>query len=317
MRAKRSRRMALLAVVSLISIVLFLFYGITGSWAFVLEERSIKLSAIIIAGASVAVSTVIFQTLTRNRILTPGIMGLDSLYLLFQTLIVFFIGSAHPLMTDKRLNFLITLLLLIGFSFFLYYFLFKRQQTSIYFILLVGIVFGTLFQSGSSFMQMLIDPNEFLIVQGKMFASFNAVNAPVLGMAALVFLLALIYLLPFRKDLDALILGRDLAINLGVPYYRLARHVLIIISMLVAVSTALVGPVTFLGLIVANLSYQLFDTYRHSTLIPGAALISIIALVFGQWIVERILTFSTTLSVIINFIGGIYFIYLLIKENHR
>ncbi|WP_276676016.1 iron chelate uptake ABC transporter family permease subunit, partial [Caldibacillus debilis] len=78
---------------------------------------------------------------------------------------------------------------------------------------------------------------------------------------------------------------------------------------------ALAGPVTFLGLLVANLSYEYLKTYRHRELILGAILISIIALVGGQWIVERVFSFSTTLSVIINFIGGIYFIYLLLKEN--
>jgi len=90
---------------------------------------------------------------------------------------------------------------------------------------------------------------------------------------------------------------------------------MVIVAVLTSISTALAGPVTFLGLLVANLSYEYLKTYRHRELILGAILISIIALVGGQWIVERVFAFSTTLSVIINFIGGIYFIYLLLKEN--
>ena len=117
------------------------------------------------------------------------------------------------------------------------------------------------------------------------------------------------------NDLDVLSLGRDTAINLGVSYDRLVKLMLVISAILISVSTALVGPITFFGLIVANLSYQFFKTYKHSVLIAGASIMSIIAFVGGQWVVERVFTFSTTLSVIINFIGGVYFIYLLLKES--
>ncbi|MFD2616207.1 iron chelate uptake ABC transporter family permease subunit [Terrilactibacillus laevilacticus] len=315
MPRKSMIQMSALGAFALLSCLLFMFYKIGGSWSFALEERGIKLAAIGLTAVAIAVSTLIFQTLTQNRILTPSVMGLDSLYMLFQTLLVFFIGSNNPLMANKNINFIATLVLMIAFSFMLYHLLFRRERVSIYFLLLLGIVFGTLFQNGSSFMQMLIDPNEFLIVQGKMFASFNSVNGPVLGMASIVLILSLVYLAYWFKYLDVLRLGKDQAINLGVPYFKLARHLLIIVSIMVSVATALVGPVTFLGLLVVNVTYQLFDTYRHKVLIPGAILLSIIALVFGQWMVERIFTFNTTLSVIINFIGGAYFIYLLIKES--
>ncbi|WP_459735748.1 iron chelate uptake ABC transporter family permease subunit, partial [Peribacillus sp. N1] len=70
------------------------------------------------------------------------------------------------------------------------------------------------------------------------------------------------------------------------------------------------------GLLVANVAYQFINSYQHKHIIPGAKLISVIALVGGQFIVERIFTFSTTLSVINNFVGGVYFIYLLLKENN-
>jgi iron complex transport system permease protein len=90
---------------------------------------------------------------------------------------------------------------------------------------------------------------------------------------------------------------------------------LVLSAVLIAIATALVGPITFFGLIVANLSYQFFTSYKHSVLLTGSIVISVVALVGGQWVVERIFTFNTTLSVIINFIGGVYFIYLLLKES--
>src|SRR5699024_9855778 len=107
----------------------------------------------------------------------------------------------------------------------------------------------------------------------------------------------------------------DEAINLGVPYDHVVKHLLMIVAILISIATALIGPITFLGLLVVNVAIEFLKTYRHLYLILGATFISIIALVGGQFIVERLFSFQTTLRVIINFIGGIYFIYLLLKEN--
>lgn len=164
-------------------------------------------------------------------------------------------------------------------------------------------------------MQMLIDPNEFSIVQDSMFASFNNVNDDLLGISVIIIILTGVYALPMLKYLNVMALGQDQAVNLGIPYNKIVRRWLIIIAVLVSVSTALVGPITFLGLLVANVAHQLFQTYRHSFLIIGAVLISIITLAGGQFIVEHLFTFSIPISVIVNFVGGVYFLYLLLKEN--
>lgn len=162
---------------------------------------------------------------------------------------------------------------------------------------------------------MLIDPNEFQIVQDRMFASFNNVNADLVWIS-LLFIVVLIGLAwRHNPSLDVLSLGRDTAVNLGVGYDALVKKMLVLSAVLIAIATALVGPITFFGLIVANLSYQFFKSYKHSAVIAGASIISIVALVGGQWVVEHVFTFNTTLSVIINFIGGVYFIYLLLKES--
>ena len=167
----------------------------------------------------------------------------------------------------------------------------------------------------TTFFQVLIDPNEFLGLQSKMFASFNNVNSDLVWLAGVIILITFVYGARHMNQLDVMSLGRDTAINLGVPYDKLVQRMLILASILIAVSTALVGPITFFGLIVANLSYQYFRTYKHSILITGSCVMSIVALVGGQWMVERLFSFTTTLSVIINFVGGVYFIYLLLRES--
>ena len=312
---RNSWKLILLAVVAAIFCAVYLFQGLNGSYDYALPRRGIKVLAMVLTGVAIAYSTVVFQTITHNRILTPSIMGLDSLYLLIQTIAIFFLGSSHTFIINKQLNFMFSVIVMVILALLLYQFLFKKGQRPIYFLLLVGIIVGTFFGSFSTFFQVLIDPNEFQIVQDKMFASFNNVNRDLVWLAT--FLIGGIILFAWRslRYLDVVSLGRDTAINLGIPYDRLVKQTLVITAILISISTALVGPITFFGLIVANLSYQFFKTYKHHILIIGAVLFSIIALVGGQWMVERIFTFSTTLSVIINFIGGIYFIYLLLKES--
>lgn len=182
-------------------------------------------------------------------------------------------------------------------------------------LLLVGLILGTLFQSVSAFMQMMIDPNEFLHIQDKMFASFNNINTNILLLSIAILMAIGLYSYRYLKILDVLSLGREHSINLGVNHDKTTKSMLLIISILVSVSTALVGPITFLGLLVVNLSREFLKTYKHKYLIIGSILISVLALVGGQLLTERVFNFSTPISVIINFVGGFYFIYLLLKEN--
>lgn len=312
----RSRvKLSALVVIALGLMTVFMVIKSGGIWEYVLPRRGIKLLAIVVTGAAIGFSTLVFQTVTNNRILTPSIIGLDALYLLVQTVIVFGFGSATLTMMDSYFQFILSVGCMVLFALGLYQIFFKREGNNIYFLLLVGIVFGTLFGSLSTFMQVLIDPNEFMVVQDRMFASFNNVNTDLLNIALIIFALVFVYCMRYVKYLDVISLGKEHALNLGIPYDAIVKKLLIAIAILISVATALVGPITFLGLLVVNVTYEFFRSYKHSVLIPGSILISIIALVGGQMIVERVFTFSTTLSVIINLVGGVYFLYLILREN--
>ncbi|MCH1641883.1 iron chelate uptake ABC transporter family permease subunit [Paenibacillus timonensis] len=304
-----------LAGIAVLLAVVFMTIDAGGQWDYILPRRGKKLIAILLTGTAIAFSTVVFQTITNNRILTPSIIGLDSLYMLLQTMIVFLIGGTALTMMSKNLRFVMAVGLMVVFAMLLYRMLFRKEGRNIYHLLLIGIIFGTFFSSVTSFLQKLIDPNEFLVIQDKMFASFNNVHSDLLLISLAGVLLVALYFTRFAKYLDVLALGRDHAVNLGVGYEYVVKRMLVVVAVLISISTALVGPITFLGLLVANVAYQFLNTYRHKTLILGASLIGFIALVGGQLIVERVFTFTTSLSVIINFAGGVYFIYLLLKEN--
>ncbi len=315
----RSATLTLLviAVFAVLATVAFMTIGARGNWSFVLPFRATKLFALVLVAYSIAVSTVLFQTITNNRILTPAIMGFDWLYMLLQTVFVFFLGAAATSAIDPRLMFAIEVGTMLAFSLALYRFLFSGAARDIHLLLLIGVVFGTLFRSLSGFLQRLIDPNEFVVLQDRLFASFNGVDANLLLISSLLVTAVSLIGLRIFNTFDVMSLGRETAISLGLDHRRITMIVLALVTVLVTVSAALVGPVTFFGLLVANLAYIVMPTGKHRYVLPAAILIAITCLVGGQTILERVFAFDTALSIVIEFAGGLFFIFYLLRGHAR
>ena len=309
-----ARKFIIIALLAVVLIAAFVFIGLTPkNYSYALSRRLPKIYTMIMVGGMIGFSSLIFQTVTNNHILTPSVLGLDSLYMLLNTALVFFLGSTNQWIVNANSNFIITLVVMLGASVVFYQVIFKKRSQNIFFILLVGIVVGTLFESFTTFLQVLTDPTEFLTVQDKSQASFNNINTNVLWLSTIIVILTTGYSMRYFKVLDVMALGRDHAINLGVAYDKTVKKLLVVVVILTAVATALVGPITFLGLLVVNIARYFIKSYKHSHLSLAIWLLSIVALVGGQLLVERVLNFGISVSIIINFIGGIYFIYLLMK----
>ena len=289
--------------------------GAQGGWSFILPFRGGKLLAMLAVAYAVAVSSVLFQTITHNRILTPAIMGFDALYLLIQALVVYVFGQAAVATGHPVAAFLLEVGVMTAFACLLFRWLFADAVRSLHLMMLVGIIFGLLFRSLSSFVIRLIDPNEFLVLQDRMFANFNSVRLELLPVALAVMGAVSLMLWRMRSRYDVLALGRDIAVNLGVDYRRTLLATLAAIAALVSVSTALVGPVTFFGLLVSNLAYQLMGSDRHRHALPAAMLLAVVFLVGGQTLLERVLQLNTTVSVVIEFLGGIVFLTLILRRG--
>lgn len=312
-----SLRLWVLAGLALAAVAAFVTVDAGGNWDFVLPFRVRKVLAMGVVAFAVAASTVMFQTITHNRILSPSIMGFDALYLLIQTVAVFFLGSDQLIAIDERLRFGMEVAAMVVFSGALYYGLFVAAERDLHLLVLVGLVFGVMFRSVTNLLQRVIDPAEFTVLQDAGFASFNAVNETLLAVTAVLVAVVGIVAWRMRGLLDALALGRETAISLGVNYRRSVMVVLALVTVMVATSTALVGPITFFGLLVANLAYMLSGTSHHRFLLPASALTAVVALVGGQTVLEQVFAFDTSLSIIIEFVGGIVFILLLLKGAFR
>jgi len=314
---KQHTRIVLIGTLLVALVILFLGYDIGRNIDYVLPRRATRLATILVVGVSVAYSSIIFQTITNNKILTPAIMGYESIFILFQTIIVYIYGDKTFQVITQTDNFFYAVMLMLLFSWLMYKLIFGRGKQNMYHLLLIGLILGTLFQTLSQFMQIIIDPNEFSIIEGYMFVSFNKMNNDLLLLASVVLIGTLLWGQRYIKFLDVIALGREHAINLGLDYNRLIKRYMLIISLLVSVSTALVGPVTFLGILVTNLTYELIPTSRHRIMVWVCGLIACVALLAGQFLVEHLFNFSTTVSIVINFVGGLYFIFLILKSRKR
>lgn len=309
-------RLVALGALAVLAIVLFLLTDLPGRWDYALGLRLRTVVGMVIAAAAVGVSTILFQTITANRILTPGIMGFDAVFLMIQVLSAFLIGPVVLVAAPPTLSWLVELVLMAGVVVLLYWWLFIRRRLELHLIVLAGLVLGVTFRAVTGFLQRLLDPDTFAIVQNLSFASFTSIDPDLLVPTGVVVVAAIVSLWPIRRSLDVLALGETAAISLGVEHRRVVMHIVVAVSAMVAASTALVGPVTFLGLIVVSIAYGLVG-HRHALSLPAAVLLGVVALVGGQLVLARLLGFATELPVVVEFAGGLLFIVLVLTGRSR
>ena len=317
MKIKNRNRFFLVSLVllTLIASILYLTINHRNHLNFTLTIRIPKLLAFILVAICTSFSTVTFQTITNNQLLTPSIIGIDSLFVLFQTVLVFITSLQVNIGLSSLSNFILSTLLtaLASVSFLLTFF--RVFPGRIFLLLLFGLVFNTFTESIQTFLQVVMDPNDFTAVLSQTLTSFSQVNTSLLSMAALVTIPFVFYLYSKRNDLDVIHLGTDYATSLGLQVNKQFLIYFISVSIITATATSLVGPTSFIGFLGANIAYRLFSTYRHQVLFLGSTLIALLFILGGQIIVEYLFQTQTTLSVVINFIGGIYFIFLLLTER--
>ncbi|ETT02755.1 MULTISPECIES: iron chelate uptake ABC transporter family permease subunit [Providencia] len=308
------QRIGLLAALSVLSIILYMTINLGSNLAYILPHRGYIVLTMIIVAFGSGVSTVLFQTIANNKILTPSIMGLEALFILLQTIFVFYTDSFPASWLLNIGKFLLESSLLVIFSVLLYRWLFISVKMNINLVLMVGIILGTLFRSVATLLQRLMDPNEFSILQSRMFATFTKGTPELILFTLVITVIVGVLLWRMRYCFDVLALGQANAVNLGINYRQQVTVILLLISVLVAISTALVGPLTFLGLMVANLAYYIAGSSQHRYLLPVSFLLGVIALVGGQLVLEYGLNKAGTLSVVLEFVGGIFFIYMVLRR---
>lgn len=308
------RRLIWLGGAALLLAGLFLFWQLRGPVGFILSLRGVKLAALILVGAAGGVSTVLFQTVIGNRLLTPGIVGFDSLYIFLQTTLVMGLGGfAYTQL--PALGLLLDIALMAGVTILLFWVLLRHGAQDLTKMVLTGVILGILLRGLAEFAQRLLDPSEFSIVQQVSFARFGSVDQGQLLLSGMLLLAVMLLAMRMAAALDVVALGRPMARSLGLGYDRLVLLVLAMIAVLVSVSTALAGPLSFLGLLAASLAREVIPQHRHRLLLPAAALVGAGIMIGGQFVFERLLGQQSTIGVVVEFLGGLLFILLVIRRG--
>ena len=308
------RRLILLALFLAGVSALFILWNLRAPVGFILSLRLVKLASLCVVGAAIGAATVLFQTVAANRLLTPGIVGFDALFVFIQTGLVLTLGATGFATLPTLAQFGVEALVLVVAALALFGVLLRKGADDILRLVLTGVILGVLLRGLAGLAQRLLDPSEFAMVQQVSFATFGAVDRTQLAIAAVVLALSFAAALRLARLLDVAALGRATALSLGLEFDRVIFTTLGIVALLVAVSMALVGPITFLGLLAASLAHAILPTWRHSRLLPGAALIGAIILVAGQFVFERLLGLQSTLTVIVEFLGGLLFLFLVLRR---
>ncbi len=309
-------KMGLLATLALVLVLTYQFINVHPQiFDFTMKIRTPKTIGMILCAFCIGFGSIIFQSIIRNRIVTPCLLGMNSLYILIHTTIGFAVGVNSKLFANQNYSFAIDVVLMGILGTAIYGTLFKKTKYNILYVLLAGTVLASFFTSLSNTMMRLMDPNQYDVMLTTLVAGFDHINSSLLIASTVLIALVLLY---FRKDLqmlDVITLGKDQAINLGVDYDRTIKRLLIATTFFITIATALVGPISFLGLIIANLARELFKTYRHSYLLVGCFLMGVIILLGGQTVIEHWLGFGVQISVLINLFGGVYFLYLVLRNK--
>ena len=279
------------------------------------EMRATSLVVMAVVAFCQSVATITFMTVTNNRIITPSIMGFESLYTVIQTAAVYTLGAAGVVALQGTSQFLLQVLAMVGLSVLLYGWLLRGRYANIQVMLLVGIIIGGGMGAVSTFMQRLLTPSEFDVLTARLFGSVTNASSEYLPFAIPMVLIAGALIWANAHRLNVISLGRDVCINVGVDHGRQTIYMLVLVSILMAVSTALVGPMTFFGFLVATLTFQLAGTHDHRRLLPIGALTGFVVLAGAYFLMNHVFYAQGVVSIIIELVGGTVFLVVIMRKG--
>lgn len=324
-RTKKAERRYWILLIGLIVLGLIFSYGLlvynnpvsvnSPSFIPVVKRRLTALVSMLVAAICQSLSTVAFQTSTNNRIITPSLLGFEALYSTIHTSTMFFGGIGVFVNSNSIQSFVFQVVIMVIMCLILYGWLLSGKYGNLQLMLLIGVILGTGLKSVSSFMRRLLAPSEFDVLQARLFGSVNNAEAEYFPIAIPTVIITAILLLAYSKKLNVLSLGRDASISLGVNHQFGVIYALVLVSILMSISTALVGPLTFYGFLVATLTYQVAATYDHRYVFPMALAIGFLVITGAYFFMYHVFNAQGVVSIIIEMFGGITFLIVMLRKG--
>lgn len=324
-RSKKEERRYFIILITLIALGLLSSYGLlvynnpvpidSPSFIPVVRRRMVAIVAMVIAAICQSLSTVAFQSITNNKVITPSLLGFEALYGTIQTSTMFFLGAGALISFNGLQSFVFQVILMVLMCLLLYGWLLSGKYGDLQLMLLVGVIIGTGLRALSSFMRRLLAPSEFDILQARLFGSVNNADSENFVIAIPIVVIAAILILGSSKKLNLVSLGKDVCTSLGVKHRSNVILILVLVSILMSVSTALVGPLTFYGFLVASLTYQVAGTYDHRYIFPMALAIGFLIITAAYFFMYHIFAAQGVVSVVIEMFGGLIFLFVILRKG--
>ena len=325
-RSAKEKKRYWILLIALVVLGLFASYGLlvyknpvpmdSPSFIPVVKRRMMALTAMIIAAICQSLATVVFQSGTNNRIITPSLLGFEALYATIHTGTMFFFGAGVFIRFSGGVeSFLFQVAAMVVMCLILYGWLLFGKYGNLQLMLLVGVIIGTGLRLVSSFMRRLLAPSEFDVLQARLFGSVSNANAEYFPIAIPIVIVAALFIFAYSNKLNVLALGKSAGTALGVNHQFCVIYALVLVSVLMSISTALVGPLTFYGFLVATMTYQAAPTYDHRYIFPMALAIGFLIITGAYFFMYHIFRAQGVVSVIIEMFGGIVFLTVLLRKG--
>ncbi|KAB2331683.1 MULTISPECIES: iron chelate uptake ABC transporter family permease subunit [Bacillaceae] len=323
-RTKKDEKRYWILLITLIALGLLFAFGLlvynnpvpvdSPSFIPVVERRIVAVVAMLIAAICHSLSTVAFQSITNNRIITPSLLGFESLYSTIHTSTMFIFGASAMVSFSGIGPFFLQVCLMVLMSLILYGWLLSGKYGNLQLVLLIGIIIGTGLNTISAFMRKLLAPSEFDLLQTRLIGSVNNADPAYFPIVIPMVIIVALLLYVFSRKLNILSLGKDVSTTFGVKYQSNVIYTLVLVAVLMSISTALVGPLTFFGFLVAILSYQAAPTYDHKYIFPMALAIGFFVLTSAYFLMYHVFN-SQAVSVFIELFGGIVFLIVILRKR--
>lgn len=279
----------------------------------ILNFRLPKAITAIIAGASLSVAGLLMQTLFRNPLADPYILGVSSgasLGVAFITMasgvlpaVLVAGGWSMVLAAVFGAAFLLVLVLIVSF----------RIQNAVS-LLIVGIMFGTIAGSVVSILQNFSNPDAVKLFVMWTFGSLSSVTWTYMHALVPVSVAGLLIAFYLQKNLDALLLGENYAQGLGVSVVRTRFLIVIATGLLAGGITAFTGPIAFVGVAVPHIARGIFRTSNHKILLP-ATLLTGASLLLVCDIVSQIPAYTLPVNTISSLFGAPVILWIILKRR--
>lgn len=278
-----------------------------------LNFRVPKAISAILAGASLSVAGLLMQTLFRNPLADPYILGVSSgaslgvaITMMSASLLpAFWINSGWGVIASAIIGAALVLLLVIGVSY--------KLQNAVS-LLIVGIMFGTIASSIVSILQNFSNPDAIKLYVLWTFGSLSAVSRENLQILIPIISIGLLLAFFLHKKSDGLLLGENYAKGLGINI-RSTRVLMVLATGILAGSiTAFTGPIAFVGVAVPHIARGIFKTSVHKILIPASVLIGA-SLILICDIITQIPTYTLPINTVSALFGAPVIIWIIIRRK--